>query len=144
MSYADDLKHPLWQRCRLRVFERAGFRCERCESDSRQLHAHHKLYHRGRKPWDYPDDLLECLCDACHSQAHAERDALEMMIAKHPTAIVPTMTRIFGKLGEALASGDFSARTHLMNAVQDEIDAIEDLRRGPGCAATEAPTEQEA
>lgn len=144
MSYADDLKHPQWQRRRLRVFERASFHCQRCESDSRQLHAHHKLYLKGHKPWEYPDELLECLCEDCHTRAHAERDALDLTIAKQPTAFVPTMTRIFDKLGQALASGDMSARAHFMNAVQDEIDAIEDLRRGPGIELAAAAQEQHA
>lgn len=138
MSYAEDLKHPLWQRCRLRVFERAGFHCQRCTSDDRQLHAHHKVYLRGRKPWEYPEHLLECLCDACHTLAHAERDQLDLMIAQQPTAIVPTLTKLFGKLGAALASGDPDARAHLMNEVQDELDAIEDLRRG-SCVQEDVP-----
>ena len=50
MSYSEDLKHPLWQQCRLRVFDRAGWKCQRCGSETTQLHAHHKTYIRGLRP----------------------------------------------------------------------------------------------
>lgn len=138
MSYADDLKHPLWQRCRLRVFERASFHCQRCASDDQQLHAHHKIYLRGRKPWEYPEHLLECLCDACHTRAHAERDHLDLLIAQHPTALVPSMTKIVRTLAVALEAGDYDARVHAMNALNDELDVIQDLQRGSCEAAVPA------
>lgn len=130
MSYAEELKHPMWQQCRLRVFERAGFQCERCASDDRQLHAHHKVYLRGRKVWEYPVQLLECLCDACHSRAHVEKEQFELQMAQHPTAVVPHMTKMLGKFATALAADDPSAKVHALNDVRDELDAMEDYLRG--------------
>lgn len=129
MSYADDLKHPLWQRCRLRVLETAGWRCSRCGDDDRQLHAHHKAYIRGRRPWEYPLDMLECLCDECHSKAHAERDLLDLAIAKRPTSEVPALTRLVGRVTAVLTADSPQQRVDAMNALQDELDCIEDDRR---------------
>lgn len=102
MSYADDLKHPLWQKCRLRVLEAARWRCARCGDAERQLHAHHKAYIRGRRPWEYPQDMLECLCDPCHTKAHAERNLLDLAIAKRPTSELPALARVIDRLAGVL------------------------------------------
>lgn len=153
MSYSDDLKHPKWQERRLRVFSLAGFKCARCGSGERQLHAHHKLYLRGHKPWEYEDALLECLCELCHDAAHADQEALEYLIAQQPTASLPMMTdavaasltneqadsalspkmrAVFRQLGHALCGSDPDALIHAQNALQDLVDEHRDFRRGPG------------
>lgn len=134
MSYAEDLKHPRWQERRLRVLEAAGFRCQRCDSNERQLHAHHKVYLRGHRLWDYPDGQLECLCDQCHDAAHAHKERLEVELAKHPTSMLPTITTLMDKLGAVMTAVYPAQRTDAQNALQDELDALEDLQRGPGGA----------
>ena len=68
--YSERLRDPRWQRRRLEVMARAKFRCESCGCARSFLHVHHKEYRRGRAPWDYPDDLLACLCESCHETAH--------------------------------------------------------------------------
>lgn len=130
MSYAEDLKHPKWQERRLRVFQRAGFLCERCANDQLQLHAHHKVYIRGQRLWDYPDDLLECLCEACHARAHKDKERLDMVVAQQPTAMLPDINRLIGKLTSLLTAAEPWRRADARNALQDELDAIEDYRRG--------------
>jgi hypothetical protein len=64
-DYQAKLKHPKWQRVRLQVFERAGFKCECCGDSESTLHVHHLVYSKG-DPWDAPMDTLECLCEVCH------------------------------------------------------------------------------
>lgn len=65
-TYYELLKHPLWQRKRLQILDRAKFRCESCGDEESTLHVHHGYYERGLKPWEYPDDSLHCLCESCH------------------------------------------------------------------------------
>ncbi len=144
MSYYEDLKHPLWQQRRLRVFELAAFTCVRCRATESQLHAHHKVYLKGRRLWDYPDDLLECLCDDCHERAHEQKSRLEIMVAQHPTSMLPTITRLMGKLGAAMTATDRMQRVGALNSLQDELDAIEDFRRGPGFIEAPAAEETQA
>jgi hypothetical protein len=132
LSYADDLKHPLWQQRRLRVLEHAGWACECCGDTESQLHAHHKVYLKGHKPWEYEDGQLECLCDGCHSRAHALLKQLEMAVAEHPTSTLPALARLVGKLGDALSAEHPIQRVDARNALQDELDALEDFRRGSG------------
>jgi hypothetical protein len=34
------------------------------------MHVHHREYHRGLKPWEYPSGLLQTLCAGCHAREH--------------------------------------------------------------------------
>lgn len=68
-SYYEQLKHPLWQNKKGGILARAGHKCENCDGTDTTLHAHHTYYERGRKPWEYPDDSLICLCEDCHETA---------------------------------------------------------------------------
>lgn len=65
-SYQELLKDPRWQKRRLEVMELHNFECEDCGNDSSTLNIHHGTYLKGKKPWEYPDELLHCLCDKCH------------------------------------------------------------------------------
>lgn len=135
-SYAELLKHPLWQRKRLEVLSRADFRCERCGSAEHQLHAHHKTYVRGRQPWDYEDELLECLCDPCHGLAHEHKERLELLLAQQPSAALPALTKLIDKVSAVLTATERGQRVNAMNALRDELDTLADFARGPGGAPT--------
>ena len=65
-KYAERLRHPKWQRRRLEVMRRDGFRCLQCGDEESELHVHHKSYISGRMPWDYPLGNFETLCWRCH------------------------------------------------------------------------------
>lgn len=69
-SYYELLRDPRWQRKRLEVMNRAGFKCERCADDKRTLNVHHRYYRDSVLPWDYPEDCYECLCEPCHEKGH--------------------------------------------------------------------------
>jgi hypothetical protein len=64
MKYAEKLKDPRWQKRRLQVFERDGWKCTKCEGVKAPLHVHHLEY--TGEPWDAPDDKLVTLCEHCH------------------------------------------------------------------------------
>lgn len=152
-KYVDELKHPRWQEKRLRVFEAAGFHCERCGNADQQLHAHHKIYLKGRRPWEYEDQLLECLCDDCHERAHDEQQQLALIVAQQPTAKLPYLMdallgavydrevpsqmsprvhALFTKIGKALSTGEPTAFIDAQNDLQDMRDERTDFLRGPG------------
>jgi hypothetical protein len=75
LTYSQMLLDPRWQRRRLEVFQRDGWRCRHCNAESRQLHAHHIAYLRGLAPWDYDGRWLVSLCDRCHEAEHRHGDA---------------------------------------------------------------------
>jgi uncharacterized protein YdaU (DUF1376 family) len=66
--YGELLKDPRWQKKRLQILERDEFMCQKCHATSSTLHVHHKVYFLNKNPWDYPDDLLLTLCEACHEE----------------------------------------------------------------------------
>lgn len=70
-SYAQKLRDPRWQRRRLEILERDGFKCAYCGDNGCTLHVHHKRY-RG-EPWEALDDDLETVCEVCHDGLHASR-----------------------------------------------------------------------
>ena len=72
-NYIEKLRDPRWQRRRLAVLERAGWRCEGCGTNHVNLQIHHGFYERDADPWDYPDGALFCVCDSCHERAEAVR-----------------------------------------------------------------------
>lgn len=98
-KYEDLLKHPLWQRKRLEVFERDGWSCLGCGSQSSELQVHHLKYPpKGRMPWEIESEWLESLCRYCHEQ----RTAFDLFATKH-RAIPTRHVRIYiAELNSAL------------------------------------------
>jgi len=60
------LKHPEWQRKRLEIFNRDGFKCIICNSDEKEPHIHHFKYSPNTDPWDYDDSNFITYCHQCH------------------------------------------------------------------------------
>lgn len=68
-TYWELLRDPRWQEKRLRIMDAAGFACEECGDKTTTLNVHHRYYAKGRKPWEYEDASLACLCEPCHKRA---------------------------------------------------------------------------
>lgn len=83
MTYAEQLKHPNWQRRRLEVLENADFSCENCGVKDKTLHVHHRRYLKGLMVWEYDDEDLACLCDGCHADLHDKKTLSTDLLAKY-------------------------------------------------------------
>lgn len=66
LTYAEKLTHPLWQKKRKCILERANYKCEDCGANNTRLDVHHCYYMFGLEPWQYPFDALKALCNDCH------------------------------------------------------------------------------
>jgi 5-methylcytosine-specific restriction endonuclease McrA len=77
MSYAAKFKDPRWQKKRLEIFQRDGFKCRQCLWGKTTLHVHHRYYVPARDPWSYPDWSLVTLCEDCHSDVSGKIDQPE-------------------------------------------------------------------
>jgi 5-methylcytosine-specific restriction endonuclease McrA len=82
MTYKELLKDPRWQKKRLEVFERAGWKCEWCGAKDNTLHIHHKYYDFQLKPWEYPSESLACLCEDCHWEFNMRLKSIKEMMGK--------------------------------------------------------------
>ena len=66
-SYTELLRGPRWQKLRLHVFDRDGWKCRVCNAEDQTLHAHHTVYQpHPTPPWDYDPDTIVSLCEHCH------------------------------------------------------------------------------
>jgi len=70
-SYPKKLRHPLWQKKRLEILNRDGWKCACCKEDQEMLFVHHIVYHYKAKPWEYDNSELITFCDKCHKFEHA-------------------------------------------------------------------------
>jgi hypothetical protein len=64
-----------WKNYRDEVIHLDGGACARCHRSMAEgviLQVHHKRYIPGRKSWEYPYDLCEALCRACHAEEHGK------------------------------------------------------------------------
>jgi len=88
MTYSQKLRDPRWQKLRLLIMQRDGFKCLFCGSEIKNLQVHHIVYHR-KEPWDYPEYLYQTLCEDCHEERQALTDkavdAVRIAVSKVPT-----------------------------------------------------------
>lgn len=101
-EYGQKLKHPLWQRKRLEIMQRDGFKCRECGKDDETLHVHHVAYSRG-EPWDTPDHLLICLCHECHDERHSAeaecKDFLNTLMASLTVKGIYALSDLIAEIG---------------------------------------------
>ena len=69
-SYQEKLKDPRWQRKRLEIMQRDGFKCRSCGCDDETLHVHHWRY--AGEPWEGDDKDKTTVCETCHDRIHLE------------------------------------------------------------------------
>lgn len=84
-EYAQKLLDPRWQKKRLKILERDGFRCKLCGDEKTTLHIHHKKY--SGEPWEVDDEDLDSVCKDCHKLLEALKkrsvDLLVVNTVKH-------------------------------------------------------------
>ena len=88
-SYSERLYDARWQQKRNEVCSAANWRCEDCGRSATDMscsndvfECHHTVYISRREPWDYPNELLMCLCSSCHWWRQQREDAARIGLAK--------------------------------------------------------------
>lgn len=80
-TYAQKLKDPRWQRMRLEKLEEARWECGECGEKAKTLHVHHRIYRKGREPWEYEFRELQVLCEDCHEAHHNDERTMNEILA---------------------------------------------------------------
>ncbi len=80
-SYSEKLKDPRWQKRRLQMLEKDGWKCSVCNDSDKTLHVHHLEYNYGCEPWEYDDSSLLTVCETCHDLIHADDDGVIHLIS---------------------------------------------------------------
>lgn len=136
MKYADQLRDPRWQKKRLRIFDRDGWRCLKCGNDKEQLHVHHPKYRGRLMAWEYEDNELETVCNTCHHKEHfPTAEAAPKFIP--PPILQPLVPVIRGiaitwcEWGDGIGTGDIAGwsgeRLRENHPDKDEIYVCADL-----------------
>lgn len=101
LTYAEQLRHPMWQRRRLEMLSAADWKCSACAEASAQLHVHHKQYFKGRMAWDYSNDELQVLCETCHEKSHVVDARIKAVLARvSPDEALALLIGFFGDEGD--------------------------------------------
>ena len=137
-TYAEKLRRPEWQRKRLEILERDGFKCTDCGDDKSELHVHHLYYTKGKQPWEYEDDAYRTLCAKCH-EAHENMKVLVLTAMgqldwKETYAIYRVIRRLsekdqfergtFALVVKETSGGDIAAVNGMLFATRVACDAI--------------------
>lgn len=77
MNYTEQIKSPNWQRKRNEILNLRGYKCEQCGDTQTQLHVHHRFYIKGRMIHEYDNDVLQVLCEKCHSEVHNKKENID-------------------------------------------------------------------
>lgn len=88
MTYSEKLRDPRWQKKRLSIMQREGFKCQACGRSNETLNVHHLWY--SKEPWAVSDELLECLCETCHAAREDVNSMERWMRETRPTKEVIT------------------------------------------------------
>lgn len=80
--YVAALRDPRWQRKRLEIMERDGFRCRECKTNDVELQVHHKRYKRNAKPWEHEDSIMVTLCRPCHERITELHDRAKFLLGE--------------------------------------------------------------
>lgn len=79
-TYSEKLRHPLWQKKRLEIFERDNWTCVSCDRDCLHhgltMHVHHIKYLPNLEPWEYDSAYLATYCELCHNTEHLIGDQI--------------------------------------------------------------------
>lgn len=85
-AYSKALRDPRWQKRRLEAMEAAGWMCRQCGTDTQEMHVHHMLYIKGRKPWEYENRHLLALCADCHKDTESAKRRFEETLSDYATS----------------------------------------------------------
>ena len=80
-KYSELFKDPRWQKKRLEVLQRDGWKCKMCGDAKSSLNVHHKWYVKDRSPWEYKDNALVTLCENCHYSEHEIKETAISLIS---------------------------------------------------------------
>lgn len=108
MTYSEKLKDPRWQKRRLKIMERDGFKCMSCDNQHNTLNVHHCNY--SKEPWDAPDEDLATLCDECHERIGRIVKMINRQIVRPVPDSIWSMQEVYVAFG-ALMSNPESARS---------------------------------
>lgn len=82
MTYQEQLRDKRWLHRRQQIIDKAENKCEHCGDEDCNLEVHHGFYLKGKMAWEYPDEVLYCVCRDCHYTIQGLMELCHYEIAK--------------------------------------------------------------
>lgn len=122
-TYWEKLQDPRWQKKRLEILQRDGFRCRVCGDDKSTLNVHHQTYFKNKEPWEYEYHFLHTTCKKCHKDIslkverikewagdpHQVDDLYNFILASENPFLQGTMNCINRIIGHCLGKEDWES-----------------------------------
>lgn len=118
MTYYQKLKDPRWQKRRLEVMQRDGFKCRDCGRTDLTLHVHHCAY-AARDPWEARDNVLLTLCEECHEIRQQFEDDARTSIGLITAKMTPQELKEFAK---QITQATFYDHVAVVDGYRQEFD----------------------
>lgn len=143
--YAEYLESTVWQGKRVGALERAGDRCQVCNSD-KQLNVHHRTYERVGD--EAPEDLT-VLCRSCHETHHgigepSKRSKVRPLRTRPEYSACTACGRNWTTKGlcKPCRKGKKTSSTKIQNPTRDEVRSVVcptcQARKGESCKLRKA------
>lgn len=127
MNYSEKLKDPRWQKKRLEILERDGWKCMGCGDKEKTLHVHHIFYFPGRDPWDIENGFLITFCEECHNPNQCQglrcEDCQDSILndgdcegSDHPKSIRIAISSLLDAIWRTDKIGDYLTALGLINS----------------------------
>ena len=119
-DYSDKLKNPKWQKKRLEILNLRGFKCELCKNEEQELHVHHRFYIKGRKPWEYDNDVFQVLCSDCHEKEHSKKEKVVEVVPERYVELIDCIKSLHDSSVDDIVSfiGSFHNTDEAYNAIR--------------------------
>ena len=128
-KYAEKLRDPRWQKKRLEIFDRDDWTCQMCGDGGSTLHVHHRVYEKGKEPWEYDNSSLVTLCECCHTfETENIADALASVQHTLKTEYFsPDIKSIAKALSSTLLGFDSNVQSHILEWALHDRDTCKYL-----------------
>ena len=127
-KWSSAFRDSRWQKLRLEVMERDGWKCRRCgKKEGVTLNVHHAYYEAGKAPWEYPKQTLVTFCEECHAFRHKQQTDLLVKLSNLDCSdfidavyAVQYEHKMCGRIFGMLMGGELKIES--LNAFLDAID----------------------
>ena len=118
VPYWEKLRDPRWQKKRLEILERDGWKCRECGSADATLNVHHGRYLKDCEPWEYENDSLQTLCDMCHESRHVAMRAVQIQTSRMTTEQLDAVEMLAYMLNRSRAASVIESTAELMRGAE--------------------------
>lgn len=115
-TYYEQLRDPRWQKKRLEIMERDGWKCRECGNGDETLNVHHYYYIPKCKLWEYQNKAFGTLCEVCHQKWTLYKMMLDVALgslnAEQLRIVATCVAAVMEKVGPKIFTDWFCSQCH--------------------------------